>query len=96
MTKIAGRKREILRQIAALTAMERGKLSSYTFKDRSPAAGPYYKLQQWHKGKNVTHYVRADAVLAVQAALSGYARYRQLTQEYADLVVNETRQRIQF
>ena len=92
--KNAKRKREILQQMAALTAMERGKLSSYTFKNRSSSAGPYYKLQQWQNGKNVTRYVPAEAVPAVQAALAGYARFRQLTQQYSELVIAETRQQI--
>jgi len=30
----------------------------------------------------------------VQAALAGYAQYRQLTEEYAQLVIIETRQNI--
>ena len=92
----AARKRKILQEIAALSSVEQGKLSSYTFKNRSSSSGPYYKLQQWHNGKNVTRYVPADAVQSVQAAISGYARYRQLTREYADILIRETRQRIKL
>lgn len=74
--------------------MERGKLSSYSFKDRPSAAGPYHKLQQWEDGKNKTRYIPPDEVPDVQAAIAGYAQYRQLTEEYAQTVIAETRANI--
>jgi hypothetical protein len=74
--------------------MERGKLSAYSFQDRSRPAGPYHKLQHWADGKNHTRYVPADQLPAVQAALAGYAQYERLTRQYADLVIAETRQNI--
>lgn len=87
-------KQQILQQIAAIAAMERGKLSAYSFKERSAHSGPYHKLQSWQGGKNLTRYVRADELPALQAALEGYARYQRLTQQYAELVIAETRQNI--
>lgn len=80
-------KARLLEEISAITAMERGKLSDHT-------AGPYYKLQRWQDGKNHTRHVSADELPAVQIALEGYARYQQLTEQYADLVIQETRQTI--
>lgn len=85
-------KTRILQQIAAISAMERGTLSSYSFKERSSAAGPYYKLQHWQNSKNHTRYVSAEELPAVQAALAGYAQFRKLTEQYADLVIQETRE----
>jgi hypothetical protein len=87
-------KTHLLQQIAGIPAMERGKLSRYTFKERSNASGPYHKLQRWQDGKNHTRYVSADELPAVQTALAGYAQFRQLTGQYADLVIEETRQHI--
>jgi hypothetical protein len=87
-------KQQILQQIAAIPAMERGKLSAYSFKERSGHRGPYHKLQSWQDGKNHTRYVPAQELLAVQAALAGYTQYQDLTRQYADLVVAETRQNI--
>jgi hypothetical protein len=87
-------KQQLLRQIAAIPAMERGKLSSYSFKERSGAAGPYHKLQHWYNGQNQTRYIPADELSAVQAALAGYAQYQQLTEQYAELVITQTRQDI--
>jgi hypothetical protein len=87
-------KQQVLQQICAIPTMERGKLSAYSFKDRPGHAGPYHKLQQWEDGKNRTRYVPADELADIQAALAGYAQYRELTRQYADLVISETRQSI--
>lgn len=87
-------KQQILQQIPTITTMERGKLSAYSFKERSGSAGPYHKLQQWQEGKNHTRYVSSDELPAVETALAGYAQYQQLTQRYAELVIAETRQNI--
>lgn len=87
-------KQHILRQVADISAMERGKLSAYSFEERAGATGPYYKLQHWEKGRNHTRHVPAQDVPAVQAALDGYAHYRQLTEQYADLVITETREKL--
>jgi hypothetical protein len=87
-------KTRLLQQIAAIPAMERGKLSDYSFKDRPGASGPYHKLQHWQDGKNHTRYVSPGELPAVQAAVAGYAQYQRLTEQYADLVVEETRQNL--
>jgi hypothetical protein len=87
-------KQQLLQQIAAIPTMERGKLSAYSFKERPGHSGPYHKLQNWQGGKNHTRYVPADELAAVQAALAGYDQFQQLTRQYADLVIAETRQSI--
>jgi hypothetical protein len=80
-------KTRLLAQIAALPAMERGTLSPHS-------SGRHLKLQSWQEGKNHTRHVPADELPAVQSALAGYAQYRQLTEQYADLVIQETRQHL--
>lgn len=85
-------KTRILQQIAAISDMERGTLSTYTFKDR-PNAVDYHKLQHWEDGKNQTRYVPAEELPAIESALEGYGLYRQLTEQYANLVIEETRQK---
>ena len=87
-------KQRLLQQIASIQLMERGKLSTYSFKDRPGANGPYYKLQQWHQGKNQTRYISADQVPQIEAALAGYREYERLTAQYAELVIAQTRQDI--
>ena len=85
-------KRHLLQQIAAITAMERGKLSRYSPNGGPEASGSYYKLQRWERGKNHTRHIPTEEMPAVQAALAGYAQYQQLTAQYADRVIAETRQ----
>ena len=87
-------KTRLLQQIAAINTMERGKISAYSFKERPGVSGPYHKLQFWRDGKNHTRYVSAEELPAVEAALAGHAQYRQLTEQYADLIIEETRQNI--
>lgn len=85
-------KQQLLHQIATISCMERGKLSTYSLKERSGHSGPYYKLQNWRDGKNQTRYVPAQEVPALQVAIEGYAQYQQLTAQYAELIIAETRQ----
>ena len=80
-------KTRLLEQIAAIPAMERGKLSLHS-------SGRHHKLQCWQEGRNHTRHVPADELPAVQSAMAGYAQYRQLTEQYAQLVIQETRQNI--
>jgi hypothetical protein len=87
-------KTRLLQQIAAINAMERGKLSAYSFKERPGISGPYHKLQFWQDGKNHTRYVSAEQLPALEAALAGHAQFRQLTEQYADLIIEETRQNL--
>ena len=84
---ITSEKTRLLEQIAAIPTMERGKLSPHS-------SGRHQKLQCWHEGRNHTRHVTADELPAVQEALAGYAQYRQLTEQYADLIIQETRQNI--
>lgn len=66
-------KTPLLQQIAASPAMERGKISAHSSRR-------HLKLQRWQNGKNYTRLVSANELLAVQAALTAYAQYRQLTE----------------
>ena len=77
-------KTRLLEQIAAIPAMERGKLSPHS-------SGRHQKLQCWQEGKNHTRHVPADELPAVQSALADYAQYRQLTEQYADMVIQQSR-----
>lgn len=84
--------KSILEQIAAIPAMEIGKLSTYIPTGRPASTQPYYKLQSWQKGKNVTRHVRSEHLPQLQAALEGYALFRQLCEQYAQLMVERTRE----
>jgi len=83
--------KSILQQIASIPTMEIGKLSSYVPTGRPASTQPYFKLQSWQKGKNLTRHVRSEHLSELQAALEGYARFRQLCEQYAQLMVERTR-----
>lgn len=83
--------KSILQQIAAIPAMETGKLSSYVPSGRPASTDPYFKLQAWQNGKNVTRHVRSEHLPKLQGALDGYAHFRQLCDQYAELVIQRTR-----
>ena len=70
--------------------MERGKLSVM----REGPSGPFYKLQAREAGKNATRYVPRDQAPAVQEAIEGYKRFESLTQQYAQQMIEKTRQEI--
>jgi hypothetical protein len=87
-------KSQIMAQIAQIQLMERGKLSSYAFAERSGKSGPYYKLQCWDNGKNCTRYIPAEQLPLLQQALAGQAQFQELTEQYAQLVIAETREQL--
>jgi hypothetical protein len=74
-------------QIAGISRMERGKLSLM----RQGPNGPYYKLQAWEDGRNLSRYVPADQAPSVQEAIDGYQRFQALTAQYAQGVIAQTR-----
>jgi hypothetical protein len=78
---------QLLNQILQIPRMERGKLTLM----RQGPQGPYFKLQAWEHGRNLSRYVSRDQAEAVQEALDGYHRYRELTEQYAQAIINQTR-----
>ena len=85
---------QILAQIAQIQSMELGKLCEYRHAARSPQAGSYFKLQRWQDGKNHTRHVRPEELPTVREAIEGYARFRQLTDQYVQRIVAQTRARL--
>jgi hypothetical protein len=76
---------KILEEIRQIQRMERGKLSPMR-------EGRYYNHQTWRDGHNVVAYVPLEQVPSFQEAIAGYQRYLELTQAYADLIIQHTRQ----
>ncbi len=77
----------LFEQILQIQHMEHGSLCAV---GQGPN-GPYYNLNSWENDKNCCRYVPQDKVGAVQQAIQGYHKYQQLTQEYAQQVVEKTR-----
>src|ERR1700678_76170 len=75
----------MLKQIARIQRMERGKLCSMQ-------AGAYYNHQTWHNGRNVVRYVPRPRIAELKKSLAGYQQYLKLTRAYADEIIRRTRQ----
>lgn len=77
----------LLQQIAQIQHMERGKLCIL----RQGPQGPYYNHQTWENGRNLSRYVPQHQVPALQQAIAGYERFENLTDQYAQMVIQQTR-----
>jgi hypothetical protein len=78
---------QLFEKIGQIQRMERGKLTVM----REGPEGPYYKHQAWENGKNVSRYVPCDQAPAVQQAIQGYQKFQELTEQYAQAVIDKTR-----
>jgi len=77
----------LLEQILQIRHMEHGSLSVI----RQGPNGPYYNLNSWENGTNQCRYIPQDKVPQVQQAIGGYQKFQQLTAQYAQGVVEQTR-----
>ena len=77
----------LLEQILQIQRMEHGSLSIV---GQGPN-GPYYNLNSWENGKNQCRYLPQDKVPEVKQAIDGYHKYQQLTDQYAQQIVEQTR-----
>lgn len=78
---------QLCQQIAQIHRMERGKLSVM----RQGPERTHYKLQVWENGKNLSRHVSNEQAPAVQQAIDGYQRFQDLTEQYAQQVIDKTR-----
>ena len=81
------RQEEILREMASIGLMARGKLCEM---GRSKAGKAFFSLQSWRNGRNVTAYVPAAKVERLREATQGYERFMKLVEEYVDIVEAES------
>jgi hypothetical protein len=77
----------LLKQIAQIQRMERGTVSLM----RKTPSGEFYNHQTWERGKNKARYVPRSEVPALQEAICGYHLFKQLSEEYAQRVIDQTR-----
>lgn len=80
----------LVEQILQIQRMEHGSLSVI----RQGPNGPYYNLNSWENGANHCRYVPQDKVPEVRQAIEGYQTYQQLTQQYAQQIVEQTRDQL--
>jgi hypothetical protein len=77
----------VLQDITKIPHMERGSVNVI----RQGPQGPYYNHQCYEQGRNVSRYVPTEQVAEVQSAIQGYHLFQELTQQYAQLVIEKTR-----
>src|SRR6266567_6349410 len=77
----------LIEQILQIQRMEHGSLSVI----RQGPNGPYYSLNSWEDGKNRCRYLPQAKVPEVQQAIEGYRKYQQLTEQYAQQIIEQTR-----
>jgi hypothetical protein len=83
---------DIIQQILQIQRMEHGSLCVI---GQGPN-GPYYNLNSWEGGQNQCRYLPQDKVPAVQQAIKGYQTFQQLTQQYAQQVIEQTRAELEI
>ena len=74
----------LLERMGRIERMERGTLCRMTGR-------PHYNHQTWQNGRNVVHYVPADQLAALQAAIEGYRLFMELARQYTDQIIQRTR-----
>jgi hypothetical protein len=77
----------LFQQIATIQRMERGTLSIL----RQGAHGPCCNFQRWANGRNLSQYVPADQVPAVQENLEAHARFQDLIDQYVEVLSERSR-----
>jgi hypothetical protein len=77
----------LIEQILHIQRMEHGSVSVL----RQGPNGPFYNLNSWEEGKNRCRYLPQDKVPEVQKAIEGYHKYQQLTEQYAQQIIAQTR-----
>jgi len=92
--KLVVRRSEILAEMAKIDRMRRGGLSRQYFKTiekgRKVTRGPYHVLQCSLNGKNCCERVPAHEVEAVESAIGGCERFRQLANEFIEITEQMT------
>lgn len=82
----------MIEQILKIQRMEHGSISII----RQGPNGPFYNLNSWENGKNQCRYLPKDKVPEVQQAIEGYNQYKQLTEQYAQQIIEQTRAQLQI
>lgn len=82
----------ILEQMARLQSMEFGSLKEEFRTNASGGkVGPYYQLQAWHEGANLSRRVPAEEASALQEAVANRQKFEALAEEFIELTVARTR-----
>jgi hypothetical protein len=91
-------RQSLLRDIAAITTMQRGTLAEEYREVPAPEGGgtvrlgPYFKHQCWENGRNLSRRVPAHEVPLLREDLANAQRFESLTNQLAQTTIEQTRQ----
>jgi len=88
------KRKELLDQIGAIERMHKGRLSE-EYRERMVdgrihRTGPYFKHQQWEKGKNLSRRVKGDEAQRLREGIAEMDRFKHLCDDYAETTVAMT------
>ena len=82
----------ILAQMARLKTMAFGSLKEeFRTNASGDKVGPYYQLQAWHEGANLSRRVPAEEAPVLQEAVANRQKFEALAEEFIELTVARTR-----
>ena len=82
--KTTSKARRLLARIAQIQDMERGTVCRMSGRN-------HYNHQTWAEGRNVVRYVARKDVADLHQAIAGFARFTQLTRQYANEIIRLSR-----
>lgn len=97
MTVTESKIQGIIEKISNINSMERGKLSEFyrtqpgTKGRKKLQFGPYFKLQTWENGKNITRHIPCSDVPALKLALANHDEFSKLVGALEKTIIRETR-----
>ena len=93
ITQLEQRIETIKAKLMALGPLRPGTLSKQ-YKDPQNKTGAFYQLSYTHHMKSRTEYVRAQNLKSLKKELTEYKRYRKLTEQYIDLSIELSKEKI--
>ena len=91
------RRIQIIKEMSKIESMEKGRITAEyrdVYRDgRKLRLGPYYKHQRWEDGRNISRRVSLPEVESLEKAVNGYHRFKELSEEYIDIMIGMTRER---
>jgi len=84
--KTSAKAQRLLARIAQLQDMERGTVCRMSGRN-------HYNHQTWAEGRNLVRYVAREDVPDLRQAIAGFARFTQLTRQYAEEIIRRSRSR---
>jgi hypothetical protein len=90
LNQIEKRIERIKKQLCAIDEMRPGSLTKQ-YKDPKNHKGPYYQLSYTLAMKSRTEYIRKDFVKEIRRQVKNYNRYKQLTNEWIALSIEQSK-----